>query len=381
MCVRGVSICNLSVACVPACPTGVDRPTAPKTSVYTMEMQFGRRELPQLASEAEWQQAGISYRHRAAGAAPPHLPGETSVQSGDLGATVPPWSASHPYVNLYGPHAAEKSAVATVAANQRLEAASRPEHEVHHIVLDFGTVHFPVLEGQSIAIVLPGVDASGCPHRPRHYSVANPRDGERPGDNNVSLFIRRVVGPPGALRVEGSVSNLMCDLRAGAQVHVIGPFGSTFLMPNDLKSRLVMICTGTGSAPMRAMIERRRRLRALGQFDSGKMMLFFGARTQAELAYFGELQSLPEEFIDIHLACSRAPEQPRKYVQDLLRERSSEVAKLLEDPNAYFYVCGLKAMEEGVVLVLREIADQAGLDWRRVAASLRREGRLHLATY
>jgi benzoyl-CoA 2,3-dioxygenase component A len=73
--------------------------------------------------------------------------------------------------------------------------------------------------------------------------------------------------------------------------------------------------------------------------------------------------------------------QPKRYVQDAMRERTADVAKLLADPNAFFYVCGLKAMEEGVVLALRDIAMGAGLSWEDVAAGLKREGRLHLETY
>jgi len=143
----------------------------------------------------------------------------------------------------------------------------------------------------------------------------------------------------------------------------------------------VMICTGTGSAPMRAMTEWRRRLRKSGRFEGGKLMLFFGARTQEELPYFGPLQTLPKDFIDINLAFSRTPGQPRRYVQDLMRERAADLALQLADPNAHFYVCGLKAMEEGVVLALRDIATDAGLDWEQIAASLKRDGRLHLETY
>ena len=142
-----------------------------------------------------------------------------------------------------------------------------------------------------------------------------------------------------------------------------------------------MICTGTGSAPMRAMTEWRRRLRRSGKFESGKLMLFFGARTQEDLPYFGPLQSLPRDFIDINLAFSRTPTQPRQYVQDLMRARAADLAPLLADRNAYFYVCGLKAMEEGVVLALQDIAREAGLDWSEVANSLRRDARLHLETY
>ena len=63
-----------------------------------------------------------------------------------------------------------------------------------------------------------------------------------------------------------------------------------------------MICTGTGSAPMRAMTEWRRRLRASpASSKSGKLMLFFGARTKEELPYFGPLQNLPRDFIDINV--------------------------------------------------------------------------------
>ncbi len=110
-------------------------------------------------------------------------------------------------------------------------------------------------------------------------------------------------------------------------------------------------------------------------------MLFFGARSKEELPYFGPLQGLPKDFIDIDFAFSRATGQPKKYVQDGLRERAADVAPLLTDPNAYFYVCGLKAMEEGVVLALADIAKGAGLDWATVAASLKQQGRLHLETY
>lgn len=110
-------------------------------------------------------------------------------------------------------------------------------------------------------------------------------------------------------------------------------------------------------------------------------MLFFGARTKEELPYFGPLQSLPRDFIDINLAFSRTPGQPKVYVQDLMRQRAADLAPLLADPDAYFYVCGLKSMEEGVVLALADIARGAGLDWDLVGSSMKAHGRLHLETY
>jgi len=267
-----------------------------------------------------------------------------------------------------------------VTGNVRVTEVGK-EYDTHHIVLDFGAMPFPVLEGQSIGIVPPGTDETGRAHHPRQYSIASPRNGERPGYNNVSLTIKRVLADHDGKPVRGVASNYMCDLQVGDKVQVIGPFGTTFLMPNHPKSHIVMICTGTGSAPMRAMTEWRRRLRSSGKFEGGKLMLFFGARTKEELPYFGPLQSLPKDFIDINLAFSRTQGQPKRYVQDLIRERSADLALLLADPNSHFYVCGLKAMEEGVVLGLRDVATQAGLNWDSIAADLKRCGRLHLETY
>jgi hypothetical protein len=68
---------------------------------------------------------------------------------------------------------------------------------------------------------------------------------------------------------------------------------------------------------------QRQRGRKSDKFEAA--MLFFSARTKEELSYFGPL------------------------------------APALADPNAYFYVCGLKPIEDGIVLPLRDVAQQAGL--------------------
>ncbi len=368
-----VDKCNFCLACIPPCPTGsIDNwRQVPRARAYTVAEQLGWDTLP---AELPAEQLATSDIQAAA------AEGEAAFVAADHGATLPPWSAAHAYTNLYGPKSAEKSITATVAGNVRVTEVGR-EYDTHHVVLDFGAMPFPVLEGQSIGIVPPGLDAAGRPHHPRQYSVASPRNGERPGYNNLSLTVKRVLEDHQGRPVRGVASNYLCDLQVGDKVQVIGPFGASFLMPNHPKSHIVMICTGTGSAPMRAMTEWRRRLRASGKFESGKLMLFFGARTQEELPYFGPLQNLPKDFIDINFAFSRTPGQPRRYVQDRMRERAADLAPLLADPNAFFYVCGLKAMEEGVVLALRDVAREAGLDWEATAAALKKQGRLHLETY
>ena len=392
-----VDKCNWCNDCISPCPTGsIDNyRTMPRIKAYSLAEQLSWDNLPAELSAAERaalvgdavaEPATTETEAEAEPAVetPVDPTGQDTFKSAAYGATIPPWSAAHAYTNLYGPKAAQKTVTATVTGNVRVTEVGKQaghDYDTHHIVLDFGGMPFPVLEGQSIGIVPPGTDAKGRPHHARQYSIASPRNGERPGYNNLSLTIKRVLEDHSGQPVRGVASNFMCDLQVGDQVEVIGPFGTSFLMPNHPKSNIVMICTGTGSAPMRAMTEWRRRLRASGKFEGGKLMLFFGARTKEELPYFGPLQNLPKDFIDIHFAFSRTPGAPKRYVQDAMRERAADLAVLLQDSNTYFYVCGLKSMEEGVVLALHDVATQAGLNWDTLGASLKREGRLHLETY
>jgi len=380
--------CNFCMACVPPCPTGsIDNwRMQAKSSPYTVEEQLSWDELPAALTDSELSAVASTGNGESAEQAlafvSPSQDNEALAQvkalvSASVGSTVPPWSAAHPFTNLYGP---KEPITATVVGNVQVNDAGT-DNETHHIVLDFANLPFPVLEGQSIGILPPGSDEQGRTHHARQYSVASPRNGERPGYNNLSLTVKRVIEDHSGNPVKGVASNYLCDLKLGDKVQVIGPFGHSFLMPNHPKSNIVMICTGTGSAPMRAMTEWRRRQRNSGKFEGGKLMLFFGARTQKELPYFGPLQKLPKDFIDINFAFSREQAQPKRYVQDLMRERAIDLAELLREDNTYIYVCGLKSMEEGAILALRDVVTEHGINWETLSQNLKKEGRLHLETY
>src|SRR5438876_3009374 len=292
------AICNNCNACVSPCPTGaIDHwHQVPKSTPFTLDDQFSWDTLPPPIELEAGAQVDV----------PNDVRELTEIaRAGQGGPASPPWSASHPYVNLYSQ---AKPAIATVTGNYRL-TADGASADIRHIVLDFATTAFPVLEGQTLGIVPPGNDRNGKPHHVRLYSVASPRDGERPRYNNVALTVKRVTHDHDGNPVQGVASNYLCDLPKGAQVKVVGPFGTTFLMPNHPGSSLLMVCTGTGSAPMRAMTERRRR--RIAENEGGQLMLFFGARSSDELPYFGPLMKLPKDVIDMKLAFSGACGQPR----------------------------------------------------------------------
>jgi benzoyl-CoA 2,3-dioxygenase component A len=359
--------CNACNACIPPCPTGaIDHWHAVRRSApYALEDQLSWDGLP----------APVEVSADDATDIPEEVERLRAIASAGQGATRAPWSAGTPCVNLYTP---AKPAFAKVTGNYRI-TADDASADVRHIVLDFGATPFPVLEGQSLGIVPPGRDANGKAHYVRLYSIASPRDGERPGHNNVALTVKRVDADHDGRPVKGVGSNYLCDLAVGDEVTVVGPYGESYLMPDHPRSSLMMICTGTGSAPMRAMTERRRRRRALN--EGGQLLLFFGARVAEELPYFGPLTKLPKDFIDVNFAFSRAVGQPRTYVQDRIRERADTVVRMLQDDECYVYVCGLKGMEAGVLDAFRDVCRERGVDFDAIKPTLLEKGRLHIETY
>lgn len=357
------SKCDHCMACIAPCPTGAIDNWRVVLEPYSLEEQFAWTELPeqeQLGNGAGGADTTIEALDDSISA----LLAEAHQGAG--GTAKAPASASKPTVNLYNlGHPVE----ATVQGNYRLTAADA-DSDVRHIILDLGPASFPVIEGQSVGITPPGTDANGNPHRPRLYSVSSPRDGERPNTNNLSLTVKR--------EEHGICSNYVCGLGKGDKVKLTGPFGATFVMPDDPQAKLIMVCTGTGSAPFRAFTMRRQR--TTPGLD-GSMILFLGARTPDSAPYFGPLKKVPESFLAKYFAYSRVEGSPKEYVQDKLRAARDKIAPLLAEPTTYIYVGGLKAMETGVESAFEDIAHSAGMNWKDIRAAMRESGQYHVETY
>jgi len=356
--VVNADLCNFCMDCIPVCPTGSIDEWRVVTTPYTLEEQYSWTEMPPqqdlAGSEAE---TGLEALDDAMAAL------LADAHKGAGGKVRAPASAAKPTVNL---HTLGRPVTARVTGNFRL--TDDPDHDVRHIILDFGAQSMPVLEGQSIGIIAPGSDAQGKPHLPRLYSISSPRDGERANFNNLSLTVKR--------DPKGVCSSYLCDLEPGAEVQVTGPFGSTFLMPGDPAAHLLMICTGTGSAPMRAFTMRRQRTGG-----AGGMTMFFGARAPESLPYFGPLKKVPADLLEQHLVYSRQDGAPREYVQDRILAQAAKVAQLLADARTHVYICGLRGMEEGVDAAFASVADGMGQSWPALRDRLRDEGRYHVETY
>jgi benzoyl-CoA 2,3-dioxygenase component A len=354
------SKCNFCMDCIAPCPTGSIDNWRVVATPYSLEEQLSWMELPpQESLGAEGDSAVEALDDEAAALL-------AEAHKGAGGAAKAPASASKPSVNLF---TRADPTIATVQGNYRL-TSDDADSDVRHIILDLGSMNFPVLEGQSVGVTPPGTDANGRPHHMRLYSVSSPRDGERPNTNNLSLTVKR--------EEHGPCSNYLCDIEKGARLELTGPYGSTFLMPNDPQANLLMICTGTGSAPFRAFTMRRQRTLTA---NAGRMTVFFGARSPDSLPYFGPLNKVPDDVLKKHLVFSRLRGSAKEYVQDRMRAERHALAEALRRANTHIYICGLRAMEAGVEQALDDIASGSGLDWKTLRDEMRGDGRYHVETY
>ena len=284
-----------------------------------------------------------------------------------------------PTPTCYGP---KSPTTATVVGNFSCTEAGF-DSETHHIVLDFGAMPFPVLEGQSIGIVPPGVDAHGRPHIARQYSVASPRNGERPGYNNVALTVKRVTEDHQGQPVRGVASNYLCDLQG--RRHGAGDRPVRHELPDaepsevahrdDLhRHRQRADARDDRVAPAPAQ-ERQVR----GRQADAVLRRAHAARSCRTSA---RCRTCRKDFIDINLAFSRTPGQPKRYVQDLIRERGADLAPLPVGPELAL----LRVRAEGdgggrgAGAARCRRRRRAGLG-RTIGPALKREGRLHLETY
>jgi NADPH-ferrihemoprotein reductase len=133
---------------------------------------------------------------------------------------------------------------------------------------------------------------------------------------------------------------------------------STFRLPPDARTPVILVGPGTGVAPMRAFLHERRALRARGA-AVGEAVLFFGCRRRGEdFILRGELESFLADgtLSALHTAFSRegAEGAPRVYVQQLVRAEAPALLALVAR-GAHVYVCGGTEMGKDVLAAFEAV--------------------------
>ncbi|KIM78538.1 hypothetical protein PILCRDRAFT_75439 [Piloderma croceum F 1598] len=151
---------------------------------------------------------------------------------------------------------------------------------------------------------------------------------------------------------------------------------STFRLPTNPKSPVIMVGPGTGVAPFRGFVQERialarRTIEKNGPdalADWGRISLFYGCRKSNEDFLYNEewpqyIDELKGKFT-LHTAFSREPpykpDGSKIYVQDLLWDDRSKVADAIINGKGYIYICGdAKSMAKSVEDVLAKILGEA----------------------
>ncbi|KAF8237123.1 putative cytochrome P450 oxidoreductase [Tricholoma matsutake] len=150
---------------------------------------------------------------------------------------------------------------------------------------------------------------------------------------------------------------------------------STFRLPANPKSPVVMVGPGTGVAPFRGFVQERVALArrsvdkngpdALAEW--GRISLFYGCRRSDEdFLYKDEWPQYTEELrgkFHMHCAFSREnykPDGSKIYVQDLIWDDREHIADAILNGKGYVYICGeAKNMSKQVEEVLARILGEA----------------------
>jgi ferredoxin--NADP+ reductase len=277
--------------------------------------------------------------------------------------------------------------LAKVVANERLTEAGTGV-DIRNIILDLSGSGIQYIEGQSVGIIPPGVQEDGKPHRVRLYSIASSRTGDDGLSKTVTLCVKRVafVDPDTGHEVRGVASNYICNAQPGDEIPLIGPSGRTFFLPADDSVDLIMVAAGTGIAPFRAFLHRIYREK---QSWGGKVKLFFGARNGMESIYMNRRnedigQYMSKDTFEAFRALSHSEEDGTAkmgFVQDRIGENREEIWNIIRKGNFSFYLCGMKAMEQGVMDVFEHLAARDGLNWEEMKTGFKKAGRWNVEVY
>ena len=232
----------------------------------------------------------------------------------------------------------------------RLAASHMLAPSVRHLAFERDDgAPFAFVPGQFIQIHFHYADGKATK---RSYSVGTVGDGSGPVQR-IEIAVSYVEG--------GAATALLSTLDEGGTIDASGPYGRFCLMDADTNTRYLLVATGTGVTPYRAMLPQ---IRALTQTRGCTFALVYGARNETELLYGEEFEAFAREVpgFTFHPCFSRVP---RAVPRTNDRNGRAQVAVGELAPNAEHdiaYLCGNPDLVDETFTMLKD----AGLPVPRI---------------
>jgi NAD(P)H-flavin reductase len=212
----------------------------------------------------------------------------------------------------------------------------------HYVFLRDDGEPLDYIPGQFIQVHFQYADGTATK---RSYSLATIHDHALGPGEAVEIAVSYVPG--------GAATALFEGLNEGDPIQASGPFGRFCLMPGDANRRYLLIGTGTGVTPYRAMLPQ---LENLIRERGIEVVLLFGARTPEELLYGDEFRAFAERepnfrFVPCfsrELPADPHPDVRHGYVQQFLGEFAPDAA------GDIAYLCGNPNMVDACFEALKE---------------------------
>lgn len=185
------------------------------------------------------------------------------------------------------------------------------------------TDNFDFKPGQFVTLDLPIDDRPN--KRVRSYSIASCPD----GSNVFELVIVLLEGGLGT-------TYIFKEIQVGSEFTFRGALG-VFTLPDQLNKDIFLICTGTGIAPFRSMMQYVNRHNIPHQ----DIYLIFGCREKCNLLYYDEMLNLVQAVPQFHYVPTLSRQEwegKTGYVHSIYEEL------VQKKQDAQFYLCGWKNM-------------------------------------
>ena len=192
---------------------------------------------------------------------------------------------------------------------------------------------FDFKAGQFVTLDLPIHEQKN--KRWRSYSIAS-----WPDQTNVyELVIVLLEGGAGS-------TYLFNEVKVGSELVFRGALGN-FILPENIEKDIFFICTGTGIAPFRSMLNYIH----LHNISHKNLYLVYGCRTQKDLLYYEEMNMLQNKLNHFYYLPTLSRENWDRhtgYVHNIYEEickKNNEACENISDLKpTEFYLCGWKFM-------------------------------------